>query len=298
VARLGPENLALAIGAALLTVEACSRFLARASASTEAEAPPRISLPAVRGALLSFAMLGLACLLRLALRMTPYGVIIRLANRLVSILSSGPACVLAEAAHSLLWIVGIDGNLILGSALRPLLTGNAVGNGLARWSGQMPQWIYTDLFRAYVTAGGSGATLPLAIYLSRSRSARLRQLGRASLGPGLFNLNAGLIFGTPIIFNPLLALPFVTTTVLNAAAAYMAHVLGWVTPGYIYLPRVIPSPLSALISTGYDTRAAALSMVTCLLIPGIVWLPFFKAWERRVLAAETVADQSGRRWTD
>jgi PTS system cellobiose-specific IIC component len=217
--------------------------------------------------------------------------LLRLTKYLVLLLSSGPTCVLAEAAHSLLWVAGIDGNQILGSALQPLLTGNAVANGVARWSGQMPGWIYTDLFRTYVTAGGSGATLPLALYLSRSKSTRLRRLGRASLPPGLVNLNAGLIFGAPIIFNPLLALPFLTTTVLNAAVAYLAHVVGWVTPAYIYLPRTIPSPLYALISTGYDIRAVALSVVTWLVIPGIIWLPFFRVWERRVLTAETIQDQ-------
>ena len=294
VAQFGPENLVLAELVALLTVEACARWHAHARVASQPGAALPRWLPAVSGALFSLAVLGMACLVRLVFTPTAHRVLVGLASHLASILSSGVACVLAEAAHASLWVVGIDGNLILGSALQPLLTGNAVANGLARWSGQVPPWIYSGLFRAYVTAGGSGATMPLAVYLARSRSTRLRQVGRAGLRPGLFNLNAGIIFGAPILFNPLLALPFVLVTTLNAAAAYLAHALGWVTPAYIYLPGTLPAPLFALLSTGFDIRALMLATCTWLVIPGIVWLPFFRAWERRVLAAESVAgpDQS------
>lgn len=292
-ARFGPENLVLALVVALLTVEACALSVADAQASPETKSTPREWHPVVARALLSLAIVGLACLARLLPSLTAFNTLLGLGDHLVSLLSSGPACVLTEVAHSLLWVLGIDGNLILGSALQPLLTGNAVANGLARWSGQAPRWIYSDLFRVYVVAGGSGTTLPLAIYLSRSRSQRLRQAGRENLRAGFFNRNESLIFDTPIIFNPLLAVPFVVVTGLNATAAYVAHALGWVTPAYIYLPRALPAPLSAWLSTGYDVRALALSIATWLVIPAIVWLPFFKVWERRILLSERLGGDEG-----
>lgn len=284
--RFGPENLLVAISAALITVEACARFLARSRSGDGKGSTAEQGRPGLLGILFSFAVVGLAVLVRSLSRLPAFTVLAGTAARVASGLSSGPVCVLAEAAHSALWMMGINGNLILGSALQPLLTGNAVANGLARWSGQTPHWIYSDLFRVYVNAGGSGATLPLAVYLSRSPSRRLRQVGRKSLRSGFFNINEGLIFGAPIIFNPLLATPFVAVTALNAAVAYLAHSLGWVTPAYICLPGTLPSPLFALLSTGFDVRALALSTATWLIIPGIIWLPFYRGWERRVLATE------------
>jgi len=291
-AHFGPENLLVAIFAALFTVEAYERFLAPTGARAEPNSTSKMGLPAIHSVLFASGLIGLACLFRLVRQVAAYRTLVSAATRVVSGFSSGPACVLAEAAHSVLWVMGINGNLILGSALQPLLTGNAVANSLARWSGQTPPWIYSDLFRIYVAAGGSGATLPLAICLARSRSPRLRQVGRQNLLPGLCNFNHGLIFGAPIVFNPLLALPFVAVTALNAAVAYLAHSLGWVTPAYIYLPRAIPAPLLAFLATGYDGRALALSVVTWLVIPGIIWLPFFMVWEKRILAAESVDGHS------
>jgi PTS system cellobiose-specific IIC component len=137
-----------------------------------------------------------------------------------------------------------------------------------------------------VVPGGSGATLPLAIYFIRSKAARLRKVGWLGLWPGIFNINEPITFGAPIIFNPVLAIPFILITLLNATLAYLAHTVGFVRPTYIEAPWTLPSPLLMLVATGFDFRASILAIITEFVIPAVIWFPAFKAWERQVLEKE------------
>jgi PTS system cellobiose-specific IIC component len=106
------------------------------------------------------------------------------------------------------------------------------------------------------------------------------------LWPGIFNINEPITFGAPVIFNPVLAIPFIIITFLNATVAYLAHTLNLVTPTYIVAPWTLPSPLLMLMETGFDWRASVLAIITEFVIPGVIWYPAFKAWEREVLAKE------------
>jgi PTS system cellobiose-specific IIC component len=123
----------------------------------------------------------------------------------------------------------------------------------------------------------------------RSKAPRLRRVGWLGLWPGIFNINEPITFGAPVIFNPVLAIPFVIITFLNATLAYLAHTLGLVTPTYIQAPWTLPSPILMFMATGFDIRASILVIITEFVIPGIIWYPAFKAWEREVLEKEVVA---------
>jgi PTS system cellobiose-specific IIC component len=167
--------------------------------------------------------------------------------------------------------------------LQPIWTSNVAENAAARASGLPIPWIYTSIFRSYVVPGGSGATLPLALYMLRSKSARLRRVGQLGILPGLFNINEPITFGTPVIFNPVMAIPFIVITFINATVAYLANALNLVTKAFIEPPWTLPAPILMYLATGYDIRAAVLAILTEFVIPGIIWFPFFKAWERQVL---------------
>ena len=170
--------------------------------------------------------------------------------------------------------------------LSPIWTSNLADNAAALAAGKPLPWIYTELFRSYVVPGGSGATLPLAIYMLRSKSARLRRVGWLGIWPGIFNINEPITFGTPVIFNPVMAIPFIVITFINATVAYAAHVLGLVRATAVAAPWTLPSPILMYLATGYDIRASILVIFTEFIIPGIIWYPFFRAWERQVLEKE------------
>ena len=209
-------------------------------------------------------------------------------SRVVPAASTYVAVAIAETFHAFLWTMGIHGDLTIGIALEPVWTANLAANAQAVADGQTPTAIYTNLFRSYVVPGGSGATLPLALYFIRSRAPRLRRVGWLGIWPGIFNINEPITFGAPVIFNPVLAIPFIVITFLNATVAYLAHTAGLVTPTYIAAPWTLPSPLLMFMATGFDWRAAVLAVITEFVIPGVIWYPAFKAWERQVLEKEVV----------
>jgi PTS system cellobiose-specific IIC component len=182
--------------------------------------------------------------------------------------------------------MGIHGDLTIGIALEPVWTANLAANAQAVADGQTPTAIYTGIFRSYVVPGGSGATLPLAFYFIRSKAPRLRRVGWLGIWPGIFNINEPITFGAPVIFNPVLAIPFIIITFLNATIAYLAHTLGLVSPTYIAAPWTLPSPILMFMATGFDIRASILVIITEFVLPAVIWWPAFKAWERQVLEKE------------
>ena len=199
------------------------------------------------------------------------------------------AAAIAETFHAFLWTLGIHGDLTIGIALQPVWQANIAANAQAVADGMAPTAIYTELFRSFVVPGGSGATLPLAIYFTRSKSERLRRVGWLGVWPGIFNINEPITFGAPVIFNPVLAIPFIVITFLNTTVAYLATAAGLVSPTYIAAPWTLPTPILMFLATGYDWRAIILALIVEFVIPGIIWFPAFKAWEKQVMEKEEAA---------
>ena len=199
------------------------------------------------------------------------------------------AAAIAETFHAFLWTMGIHGDLTIGIALEPVWQANIAANAQAVANGLAPTAIYTSIFRSFVVPGGSGATLPLAIYFTRSKSERLRRVGWLGVWPGIFNINEPITFGAPVIFNPVLAIPFIVITFLNVTVAYLATAAGLVSPTIIAAPWTLPTPILMFLATGYDWRAIILAVIVEFVIPGIIWFPAFKAWEKQVMQKEEAA---------
>lgn len=250
--------------------------------------PPAISnafAALIPGAILAFGW----WLVRFVINFDLAGGLFQVLSKVVPAASTYTAAAIAETFHAFLWTMGIHGDLTIGIALQPVWQANLAANAQAVASGLKPMAIYTELFRSFVVPGGSGATLPLAFYFIRSKSERLRRVGWLGIWPGIFNINEPITFGAPVIFNPILAIPFIIITFLNVTVAYLATQFGYVSPTYIAAPWTLPSPLLMFLSTGYDWRAAIVAVLTELVIPGIIWFPAFKAWEAEVLKKEEAA---------
>ncbi|MGC8785890.1 MAG: PTS sugar transporter subunit IIC [Anaerolineae bacterium] len=280
------QGLFTAIIVSLLTVEIYNWFVKRNLViKMPAGVPPSITAAFI-ALIPMIAVFALAWIVRVVLGIDlAHGVVVAL-SKIVPAASSYVACAIAETLHAFLWTLGIHGDLTIGIVLSPIWTSNLADNAAALAAGKPLPWIYTDLFRSYVVPGGSGATLPLAIYMLRSKSARLRRVGWLGIWPGIFNINEPITFGTPVIFNPVMAIPFIVITFINATVAYAAHVLGLVRATAVAAPWTLPSPILMYLATGYDIRASILVIFTEFIIPGIIWYPFFRAWERQVLEKE------------
>ncbi|MBF4571832.1 PTS sugar transporter subunit IIC [Herbiconiux sp. VKM Ac-1786] len=199
------------------------------------------------------------------------------------------AALIAIIVCQLLWFVGIHGGAItFWGVLYPFLLANVAANAEAAAAGEPLPHVFTEPFLfMYGMMGGVGSTLPLVIFfLVLAKSARLKQVGKLSIGPALFNINEPVTFGTPIAFNPVMLLPWVFgTSAVGVVIGYAATSWGWVSAAYIQVPWTTPPFINAWLATGGDWRAVVLQAIIFALM-AIVWFIFFRIWDGRLRAEE------------
>lgn len=121
--------------------------------------------------------------------------------------------------------------------------------------------------------------------MSFSRSAHLKSIGRMSVVPGFFQINEPVIFGSPVVMNPILFIPFVFAPILNATIAYFAVHLGFVGMGVATTPWTTPAIIGASWGSGW-TFSPVLLVIGLLILDLFIYLPFFKMFEKQVLEQE------------
>ncbi|EGT4160192.1 PTS sugar transporter subunit IIC, partial [Clostridioides difficile] len=126
---------------------------------------------------------------------------------------------------TLFWVLGIHGPAIMGPVIRPIWDMSIAENITAFTEGvsahAMPN-IFTEQFlQWYVWIGGAGATLALVVMFMFSKSQYLKSLGRLGFLPGLFNINEPIIFGAPIVMNPILGIPFIIGPIIMTILSYV-----------------------------------------------------------------------------
>ncbi|TFI74788.1 PTS sugar transporter subunit IIC [Carnobacterium divergens] len=190
------------------------------------------------------------------------------------------------------WVLGIHGPAIMGPVIRPFWDISIAENMDAFQAGtnahQLPN-IFTEQFlQWFVWIGGAGATLSLVVLFLFSKSEYLRSLGKLSLLPGLFNINEPIIFGAPIVMNPILGLPFILAPLVTTTLSYILTVTNVVPMMTARLPFTVISPIAAWISTNWSIMAGILVIIN-FFISLVIYYPFFKVFEKQQLAREREA---------
>jgi len=206
---------------------------------------------------------------------------------LVSASDSYFAVVFAVLLLHLLWFAGIHGSSIVAGIMTPFWLSNITANqeALAQGMTALP-FAYTDAFHSFfVVLGGSGATLLLPFLLMRSRSIHLQSIGKVSAVPGLFNINEPVIFGMPIVMNPILFIPFVFGPVVNASIAYAAIKFGLVGAAVTVVPWTTPGPIGAAWAANWSITAGLLALFLAVLSV-VMYYPFVKAYEKTLCKQE------------
>ena len=189
--------------------------------------------------------------------------------------------IITTALVPFLWWFGVHGNNIVGGVMQGMQIANRLDNQAIIDSGKALTianggHIVTDTFMAsFVTVGGSGLTLGLAILMVWfSKSDQNKALGGLSIGPGIFNINEPIIFGFPMVMNPLMFIPFVLAPTISAVVAYFAMRVELV-PLFtgVTVPWTTPPVISGLIMGGWRM---ALLQVVCIAISVVVYFPFFR----------------------
>lgn len=207
---------------------------------------------------------------------------------LLAVTDTWYAALICALLLQLLWFVGIHGgSFTVWGVMYPFLLANIADNAAAVAAKEAVPHILTEpFFYSWTMIGGVGMTLPLVILWMRSRSAHLKEVARLSLIPGIFCVNEPVMFGVPIVLNPLMFLPFVfLTSVLGTMYGYILTAIGWISPAYVQIPWTTPPLLQPYLSTGGDWRNVIAQAVLIVLM-GIIWYPFAKLYERRCLEEE------------
>lgn len=110
---------------------------------------------------------------------------------------------------------------------------------------------WTSINDAFANCGGSGMTLGLllAIFIA-SKRAEYRDLAKMSFIPGIFNINEPIMFGLPIVLNPIMMVPFIMVPIVNCAIGYFFVSMEIIPPVAYAVPRTTPGPLIAFLGTG------------------------------------------------
>lgn len=213
--------------------------------------------------------------------------IMALFSPLLSASDSLPAVILAVVLCHVLWFAGIHGASIVGGFFQAFWLTNIGLNQINMANGLAPDRIFVEPFWAFfVLMGGSGATIGLVLLYLRSKSAHLRSIGKISLVPAIFNINEPVIFGSPIVMNTLFFIPFIVSPMVNGLLGWYAIKYGLVEYIISVVPWTAPAPVGAAWAAGWDINAGLLAILL-IFTSIVIYYPFFKIYERSLLAAET-----------
>lgn len=182
----------------------------------------------------------------------------------------------------LLWFVGLHGSNIVSSVMQPVWTTMITENINAYAAHQVIPYMFTEQWiNFYVRC----SVFPVALLCCMSKVKRFKVLGKMSLPGTIFNIAEPVMYGLPIVLNPLMFVPWVLGyTVLYIFNAILG-VLGITPPMVAMVVWTMPAPLASFIGSGFKISALVITMINIVLI-FLIFLPFFRVMEKQELEEE------------
>jgi PTS system cellobiose-specific IIC component len=178
---------------------------------------------------------------------------------------------------NLLWAFGLHGTFILGSIGEPVLLTALQQNIDALKAGNpLPNIVTKPFIDSFGWMGGGGMLicLVIAIYIG-SRREDYRSINALGTLPSLFNVSEPLMFGLPVVFNPLLGVPLILTPVVTITIGYFATMIGLVSKTSVLIPWTTPPIISGYLATNGDWRASVLQLIL-IAVGVLIYLPFVR----------------------
>lgn len=209
---------------------------------------------------------------------------------LLGLATSLPAYILIDIINNFVFSLGINPGGITGAILEaPMLV--AMQQNMDAWAAgrEIPNIIVRPFSDLYGRMGGTGITLCLIIAVFiRSKRKELRSFSRTVMPTTLFNINEPVIFGFPIIFNPILMIPFTFIPPILYIIAYYATAWGWVSKIVVFIPWSVPPLISGYLASGGDYRNVILQF-TLLVLGVLLYMPFLMLYEKVLNAQDNPA---------
>lgn len=186
--------------------------------------------------------------------------------------TTGGILVLA-LVNQLFWFLGIHGGMVIEGVRGPLSAAGLAENISAVQAGGVATNILTRGFwTSFVVVGGGGITLSLliAIFIFSKREDH-KSIAKFSLIPGICGINEPVVFGLPLVLNPIFAIPFILNSVIAAFIAVVATNIGFLTCGILDCPPGLPVFVTGFISYGIH---GIIVQAIILIVTFIIWVPF------------------------
>ncbi|MGG3468790.1 PTS sugar transporter subunit IIC [Neobacillus pocheonensis] len=199
---------------------------------------------------------------------------------LTSLGSTLPAMLISTIFEGTLWSFGIHGSNVISGIMKPIWLTLTAENANAFAAGEtLPHIINFQFYANFMKIGGFGGTFGLALLLLfASKSSQFKALGKLSIGPGFFGINEPIIFGLPVVLNPIMVIPFILTPLVLAVVAYFSMLSGLVpyTNG-TNIPWTTPPVIAGFLVSGW--KGAVLNIIQ-IIISAAIYYPFFKSADR------------------
>ncbi|MDU6182516.1 MAG: lactose-specific PTS transporter subunit EIIC [Anaerococcus vaginalis] len=197
-------------------------------------------------------------------------------------------------AYAFFWFVGIHGPSIVEPAIAAVLYSNAEINLGLMQAGEHADKVITSGTQMFiVTLGGTGATLIVPfMFMLLAKSKRNKVVGRASVVPTFFGVNEPILFGAPIVLNPVFFVPFILAPIVNVwIFKFFVDTLG-MNSFTANLPWTTPAPLGMLLGLNFQGLAIILIFVL-LIVDTLIYYPFFRVYDEQILEEERSGKADG-----
>ena len=190
-------------------------------------------------------------------------------------------------AFAFFWFVGIHGPSIVEPAIAAITYANAEVNLNLLKEGMHADKILTSGTQMFiVTMGGTGATLVVPfMFMWLCKSKRNRAIGRASVVPTFFGVNEPILFGAPLVLNPIFFIPFIFAPIANVwIFKFFIETLG-MNSFTTNLPWTTPAPLGQILGTNFQVLSFILAALL-IVVDVAIYYPFLKVYDEQILEEE------------
>lgn len=281
MSKLGGAGLFVGIVTSICAVEILRFFKVKGITINMPEGVPESVARSFEALFPTVAVVLITWILFIMFKLDIHNLFATIFNPLKGIVDTPVGAVVMVLLITLLWTAGIHGVSVIGAMARPIWLEMLTANADAMQAGDkvLPYITPEPFFQWFIWIGGSGGTLGLVFLLIFARSKYLKDLGRATILPAIFNINE------PIMLNPFFTIPFVLGPVLATIVSYTLMALNLVSRPAILAPWTFPAPIGAYLATGGDLRAVALCIFNIFLMAA-VYYPFMKAYDKKMSAQE------------
>ena len=189
----------------------------------------------------------------------------------------------------ILWFFGLHGSLVVQSFITalylPMDTANMDALAAGVTNSELPNILGKTFYSCFAGIGGAGGTLSLVILMFiMSKSKKNKALANLAIVPGCFTINEPIVFGYPLILNPIMAIPFITVPLIQVIVAYASIAVG-ICPRLsgVQVPFGMPVVVGGFIAGGWKI---AVLQVVLVLIGIAIYYPFFKISDKQAVAQE------------